>query len=58
MSCVGERKFCELHDKGEFYLSKRSGCISRNPATGEENDIPECEAIYFQTSTVYNETSA
>lgn len=43
----------KLHGKGEFYLSKRSGRIGRNPATGEEYDVPEREAMAFRTSPAY-----
>ena len=43
----------KLHDKGEFHLSKHSGRISRNPATGEEYDVPEREVMAFRTSPAY-----
>lgn len=43
----------KLHGKGRFYLSRRSSRIGRNPATGEEYDVPEREAMAFQTSAAY-----
>lgn len=43
----------KLHGKGRFYLSKRSARIGRNPSTGEEFDVPEREAMAFQTSPAY-----
>ncbi|MBS4189948.1 HU family DNA-binding protein [Bacillus sp. FJAT-49705] len=43
----------KLHGKGSFYLSKRSSRIGRNPLTGEEFDVPEREAMAFQTSPAY-----
>lgn len=43
----------KLHGKGMFYLSKRSSRIGRNPATGQEYDVPEREAMAFQTSPAY-----
>ncbi|KQY90987.1 hypothetical protein ASD24_24640 [Paenibacillus sp. Root52] len=44
----------KLHGKGTFYLSKRKSRIGRNPATGEEHEVPEREAMAFQTSTAYS----
>lgn len=43
----------KLHGKGQFYLSRRSKRIGRNPATGEEYEVPEREAMAFQTSPAY-----
>ncbi|OMF76791.1 HU family DNA-binding protein [Paenibacillus glucanolyticus] len=43
----------KLHGKGTFYLSKRKKRIGRNPSTGEEFDVPEREAMAFQTSSAY-----
>lgn len=43
----------KMHGKGTFYLSKRSSRIGRNPETGKEYDIPEREAMAFQTSPAY-----
>lgn len=43
----------KLHGKGQFYLSKRSSRIGRNPATGEQHVVPEREAMAFQTSPAY-----
>lgn len=43
----------KLHGKGQFYLSRRSRRIGRNPATGEEFEVPEREAMAFQTSPAY-----
>lgn len=43
----------KLHGKGQFYLSRRSKRIGRNPATGEEHVVPEREAMAFQTSPAY-----
>lgn len=43
----------KLHGKGRFYLSKRSARVGRNPLTGEEYDVPEREAMAFQTSPAY-----
>lgn len=43
----------KLHGKGQFYLSRRSSRIGRNPATGEEFLVPEREAMAFQTSPAY-----
>ncbi|WP_145142352.1 HU family DNA-binding protein [Paenibacillus sp. Y412MC10] len=43
----------KLHGKGTFYLSKRKSRIGRNPATGEEHEVPEREAMAFQTSSAY-----
>lgn len=40
----------KLHGKGDFYLLKRSGRIGINPATAEEYDDPEREALAFRTS--------
>lgn len=43
----------KLHGKGSFYLSRRSSRVGRNPATGEEFDVPEREAMAFRTSPAY-----
>ncbi|MGC6586641.1 HU family DNA-binding protein [Paenibacillus sp. Dod16] len=43
----------KLHGKGTFYLSRRKKRIGRNPATGEEHEVPEREAMAFQTSSAY-----
>ena len=43
----------KLHGKGRFYLSKRSARVGRNPLTGEEHDVPEREAMAFQTSPAF-----
>lgn len=40
----------KLHGKGQFYLSKRSARIGRNPHTGEEHHIPEREIMAFKVS--------
>ncbi|MCL6663424.1 HU family DNA-binding protein [Paenibacillus amylolyticus] len=48
-----EGNWVKLHGKGTFYLSKRGSRIGRNPATGEEHEVPEREAMAFQTSTAY-----
>lgn len=43
----------KLHGKGTFYLSKRGARIGRNPETGDEYEVPEREAMAFQTSPAY-----
>lgn len=43
----------KLHGKGQFYLSRRSRRTGRNPATGVEYEVPEREAMAFQTSPAY-----
>lgn len=43
----------KLHGKGLFYLSKRRSRIGRNPSTLEEFEVPEREAMAFQTSPAY-----
>lgn len=43
----------KMHGKGTFYLSKRGARIGRNPATGDEFEVPEREAMAFQTSPAY-----
>lgn len=48
-----EGNWVKLHGKGTFYLSRRGSRIGRNPATGEEYEVPEREAMAFQTSAAY-----
>lgn len=43
----------KLHAKGDFYLSRRSPRIGRNPLTGEEHEVPAREAMAFKTSPAY-----
>lgn len=40
----------KLHGKGQYYLSKRSARVGRNPHTGEEHHIPEREIMAFRVS--------
>lgn len=40
----------KLHGKGQYYLSKRSARIGRNPHTGEEHHIPKREIMAFRVS--------
>lgn len=40
----------KLHGKGQFYLSKRSARMGRNPRTGITYDIPEREIMAFKVS--------
>lgn len=42
-----------LHGKGKFYLSQRVARVGRNPLTGEVYNVPEREAMAFQTSPAY-----
>lgn len=40
----------KLHGKGQFYLSKRSARVGRNPHTGIKYDIPARETMAFKVS--------
>lgn len=47
---LAEGSIVKLHGKGQFYLSKRSARIGRNPHTGQEHHIPEREIMAFRVS--------
>jgi len=40
----------KLHGKGQFYLSKRSARVGRNPRTGVTYDIPAREIMAYRVS--------